>query len=107
MNSAKSDTTRADRRARQDAGAAHYADRLLGGLRLLVLHEAGAMRGHVMAVDERVRVARRARGLGELLRDQVDLLPESRNRWRRDHAVRRQLWRGLARDLRAPRSGAR
>lgn len=79
-----------------------YLDRILGGVALIAVHEAGSMRGHVAAASERLRVARRARGLGELLRDQVDLLPESRNRLRRDHAVRRQLWRGLARDLAAP-----
>lgn len=76
-----------------------YLDRILGGISLLVLHETGSLQGHVAAAQERLRLARRARGLGELLRDQVDLLPESRNRLRRDQQIRRELWRGLARDL--------
>lgn len=85
-----------------------YLDRLLGDVRLLVLHETDALRGHLVAAEERLRVARRARGIGELLRDQVDLLPESRNRWRRDHQIRRELWRGLVRDLRSrPRASRR
>ena len=79
-----------------------YLDRILGGVALIAVHEAGSIRGHVAAASERLRVARRARGLGELLRDQVDLLPESRNRLRRDRAVRLQLWRGLLRDLAVP-----
>ncbi|MFA5940736.1 MAG: hypothetical protein WC809_15370 [Sinimarinibacterium sp.] len=78
---------------------AHYADRVLGGLRLIAVHEVGAIQAHVAAVGERVRVAHRARGVGELLRNQFDLLPESRNRWRRDQLVRRELWRGFVRDL--------
>ncbi|MEQ1439674.1 hypothetical protein AAG565_09935 [Fontimonas sp. SYSU GA230001] len=57
------------------------------------------MRAHFAAIGERVRVARQARDFGELLRNQFDLLPESRNRWRRDQMVRRALWRGLIRDL--------
>lgn len=76
-----------------------YLDRVIGGVTLLALHEAGSLRGHAAAVQERLRVARRARGLGELLRDQIDLFPESRNRLSRDHQVRRELWRGLVRDL--------
>jgi hypothetical protein len=75
-------------------------DRLVGDLSLIVVHELGALRGHLAAAHERVRVARRARSVGELLRDQIDLLPETRNRLRRDHAVRRELWRGLMRDVR-------
>ena len=76
-----------------------YLDRMIGGITLLALHEAGSIRGHAAAVQERLRIARRARDLGELLRDQIDLLPESRNRFSRDHQIRRQLWRGLVQDL--------
>lgn len=82
-----------------------HLDRIVGGFSLLVLHETGSLQGHVAALQERLRLAQRARGLGELLRDQVDLLPESRNRLRRDQQIRRQLWRGWVRDLRVPRSG--
>jgi hypothetical protein len=76
-----------------------YLDRVIGGVTLLALHEAGSLRGHAAAAHERLLIARRARGIGELLRDQIDLLPESRNRFSRDHQVRRELWRGLIRDL--------
>lgn len=77
-------------------------DRVFGGVATLALHEADAARGHVNELGERLRVARRARGVGELLRDQLDLFPESRNRLQRDHDVRRRLWRGLIRDLSQP-----
>lgn len=73
--------------------------RLLDSLSLIALHEADALNAHFNAAGERLRLARQARGLHELWRDQVDLLPESRNRLRDDHAVRRRLWSGLARDL--------
>lgn len=73
--------------------------RLLDGLSLIALHEADALNAHLNAAGERLRLARQARSVRELWRDQVDLLPESRNRLRDDHAVRRRLWSGLARDL--------
>lgn len=77
----------------------HYADRAAGGLALLLVHEAGALRGHWSAIGERLSVARRARTTGELLRNQIDLLPESRNRFAHDHSVRLELWKGWLRDL--------
>ncbi|AXQ28246.1 hypothetical protein D0B54_05925 [Solimonas sp. K1W22B-7] len=78
-----------------------YLDRVLGGVALIALHEAGSLQGHLEGVSERLRVARRARNLGELLRDQIDLLPETRNRFVRDHHVRRGLWSGFVEDLTA------
>lgn len=78
-----------------------YVDRILGGLRLIAVHEVDAVQAHLAAVGERVRIAQQARDLGELVRNQFDLLPESRNRWRRDHVVRQELWRGFVRDLKA------
>ena len=77
-----------------------YVDRAVGGAALLAVHEANSLRGHTTEIGERLRVARRSHGLRELIRDQVDLIPESRNRVRRDHEVRMQLCRGLIRDLR-------
>lgn len=77
----------------------HYVDRGLGGFALIALHEAGALRGLWNDLGLRLAVARRARGRSELLRDQIDLWPETRSRFRRDGQVRRQLWRGLMRDL--------
>lgn len=81
-----------------------YADRAAGGLALLMVHEAGALRGHWNALGERVSVARRARSTGELIRNQIDLLSESRNRFAHDQTVRRELWKGWLRDLAAPSS---
>lgn len=80
-----------------------YLDRVLGGVAMLALHEAGALQGHLDAVGERWRLARRAGSVRQLLREQLDLLPEERIRVRHDHAVRRELWRGLVKDLRHPR----
>jgi hypothetical protein len=80
-----------------------YLDRVIGGIALIALHEAGSVQGHIESTVERLRVAREARGLRQLVDDQLDLVPESRNRWRRDHEVRLALWRGLARDLKPPR----
>ena len=79
-----------------------YIDRVFGGAALIALHEAGSLQGHLEGVNERLRVAARARNVGELIRNQIDLIPETRNRFLRDHAVRRELWRGLLRDLAAP-----
>ena len=81
---------------------ADYSDRAANGITLLAVHEADALRAHAAALRERWSVARRARSTGEMIRDQIDLLPESRNRVLRDQDVRRQLWRGLVRDLLAP-----
>ncbi len=76
------------------------ASRLLDGLATIALHEADAINAHLLAAGERLRIALQARNATELLRDQMDLLPESRNRFRRDQRLRRELWRGLIRDLR-------
>lgn len=88
------------RMQRWSAEANTVVDGAFGGAALLVLHEWNALRGHWAEVQERLAVARRARHAGELIRDQFDLVAESRNRLRRDHQVRRQIWRGLLRDLR-------
>lgn len=79
----------------------HYLDRAFSGIALVAVHEVGTLRGHWADVDIRLKVARRARGAGELIRDQIDLLPESRNRFVRDQRVRRELWRGAVKDLSA------
>lgn len=79
----------------------HYLERTLSGVALVAVHEAGTLRGHWADIDVRFKVARRARGAIELIRDQIDLLPESRNRMARDQRVRRELWRGVAKDFSA------
>ena len=79
---------------------AGYAHRAAGGLALILMHELDALTGHWAEVRERVAVARKARGLGELLRNQVDLLPETRTRLLLDHRERAALLNGWIADLR-------
>lgn len=74
-------------RARQRARPIVESASRIGG------HEMVALAGHWAEVRERWAVARKARGLGELLRDQLDLLPETRARLRLDHRERRLLLR--------------
>ncbi len=76
-------------------------DRAFDGFSRIAVHEAESLDGHWLALRERWAVARKARGVGELLRDQIDLLPETRNRVMHDHRVRLNLWRGLAQNLKA------
>lgn len=71
------------------------AGRAAGELALLALHEVDALTGHWADARERLAVARQARGLGELLRFQWDLLPETRARLRVDQRRRRALIAGL------------
>ena len=49
----------------------HYLDRALSGIALVAVHEVGTLRGHWADLDVRIRVARRARGTVELIRDQA------------------------------------
>ena len=72
-------------------------ERAIDGIGQIAMHEAGALDNHLLAMRERWMVARKARGVGELLRDQLDLLPATRLRLVEDHEMRRKLWRGLAR----------
>jgi len=77
-----------------------YVQRAVGGLVLIVLHEIDALLRHWVAVRERFAVARKARGVGQLVRDQVDLLPETRARLSLDHRERRALVHSWVVDLR-------
>ena len=81
------------------SGAA-YLERAAGGLTLLLMHETGALSGHLAELRERTAVAAKARGLVELLRDQADLLPETRARLSLDQRERRSLLTRLISDLR-------
>jgi len=71
----------------------------MDGFSVLVEHESNALDNQLEGLRERLRVARRARTLGELLRNQLDLLPDTRARLARDHALRGSLLVGLRRDL--------
>jgi len=77
-----------------------YAHRAVGGFALIVMHELDALSGHVAEVRERLAVARKARGLGELVRDQMDLLPETRARLNLDQRERHALLHSWVVDLR-------
>lgn len=69
------------------------------GFQVLVEHENNALDNQLAGLRERLRIARRARSLGELLRDQIDLLPDTQARLRRDHGLRRALLSGFRKDL--------
>ena len=71
------------------------------GINLLAEHETNALGDHLQALNRRLVVARRARSLGELLRDQFDLLPDTRARLSRNHDGRRALLADLRRQLAA------
>ena len=77
-----------------------YAQRAVGGFALMVLHELDALSRHVVDVRERFAVAGEARGLGQLVRDQVDLLTETRARLVLDQQERRALLHSWVTDLR-------
>lgn len=77
-----------------------YLERAVDGAAQMLLHEVDALGGHWAELGERLAVARKARGLGELVRHQVDLLPETRARLVLDHRERRALLHGWLTDLR-------
>ncbi len=68
-------------------------ERAAVSLAMIAVHEWGALGAHYAELRERVAIARRARGAGELLRDQMDLFPETQARLRQDQHVRRELIR--------------
>ena len=80
---------------------AQFVDRALGGVALIAVHEADALQGHWTELEERLEVARHARSASQLIREQLDLFPESKTRLKHDHEIRRQLWRGLWKDVSA------
>lgn len=77
-------------------------DRAFENIGQLAMYEAEALDGHLLALREHLLVARKARGVAELLRDQFDLLPATAARLARDHRQRRQLWRRLGAAGRKP-----
>ena len=52
----------------------YLLERAIDSVGQIAMHEAGALDNHLLALRERWAVARKARGVGELLRDQIDLL---------------------------------
>lgn len=77
-----------------------YTQRAVGGLALVLLHEWDAIWRHGIALRERLALARKARGVSELLREQADLLAETRARLAMDNDERRALLNGWLADLR-------
>jgi hypothetical protein len=78
-----------------------YLARALDGATRMLRHEVDAVSGHWAEVRERLAVARKSRGLGDLLRTQVDLLPETKARLTLDQRERLALLRSWLADLRA------
>ena len=84
-----------------------YANRAVGGFALMVMHELDALTRHGVELRERVAVARKARGLRQLVRDQVDLVAETRARLKLDQRERLALLNSWVADLRSgPRLAA-
>ncbi len=77
-----------------------YVERAVDGATQVLMHELDALSGHWAEVRERLAVARQARGIGDLVRTQVDLLPETRARLVLDQRERRALLRSWLTDLR-------
>ena len=65
-----------------------YAQRAIGGLALVFLHEWDALWRHGIAIRERLVLARNANGVSQLVNDQVDLLAETRARLAMDQIGR-------------------
>jgi hypothetical protein len=80
--------------SRRWRGRRDYVNHALGGVVLLAAYELSTLDGHLADVRERLSVARSARSLRQLVRDQVDLLPETRVRLAHDGKERRELVRG-------------
>ena len=71
----------------------------MDGLSVLIEHESNALDNLRKSLSERWTVAGKARGIGELLRDQIDLVPDTQSRLMRDQQLRSELLRGFRRDL--------
>ncbi|NGY05189.1 hypothetical protein [Solimonas terrae] len=92
---------------KQDRSTSRFAidlDRVLGGVVLMALHEIDSLHGLGVAAGERLRVARAARSVPQLLREQRRLLLRTRRRMAENRMIRRQLWTGLLQDLRSDRA---
>ncbi len=63
-------------------------------------HEWRSLLGHRAELQERLQLAREARGLRELVQVQIDLVPESWRRFQRDALARRALLSELGDRLR-------
>lgn len=81
--------------------ASHMLNTAMDGISVLIEHESNALDNQLDGLRERLLIAQKARSLGELLRNQIDLLPDTQARLLNDHAVRNELLKGFGRDLRS------
>ncbi len=79
--------------------ASQMLNTAMDGFSVLVEHESSALGNLRAGLRERLLVAKQARSVGELLRNQVDLLAETQAHLRRDHGLRSALLKGFSRDL--------
>lgn len=79
--------------------ASQMLNTAVDGFSVLVEHETSALDNLRAGVQMRIVVAKKARSLGELLRNQLDLVPDTQARLRHDHSVRSELLKGFRRDL--------
>ena len=77
-----------------------FIERAVDGATQMLIHEIDALSGHWAELRERLAVARQSRGIGDLVRTQVDLLPETRARLILDQRERRALLHSWLTDLR-------
>jgi len=70
-------------------------DHAVEGLGEIAVYESQSLDRHLDALRVRVSVASKARGLGELIRDQIDLIPATQALLMDDYRERRVLWRQL------------
>jgi hypothetical protein len=68
-------------------------------------HEWRSLQGHWYALMARIELARSAPSARQLLHDQLDLLPESRRRLRRNAEARKAIRKELSRTLRGMLQG--
>ncbi|WP_028080473.1 hypothetical protein [Solimonas soli] len=76
-------------------------DRIVGGVALIALHEIDALMGDAQAFALCARQTWRARDGVERRRERRSRSRQAQQRRREDRAIRRELWLGLLRDLRA------
>ncbi|MFT4045249.1 MAG: hypothetical protein QM661_00995 [Solimonas sp.] len=78
-------------------------DRIVGAVALIVLHEVDALAAHGQTRARRARSAWQVRDGVERRRELRSLSRQTRRRRQEDHAIRRELWIGLLKDLRSAR----
>ena len=78
---------------------------IAAGITQLLEHEWQALQGHLVELRVRVDAARQSHNLSELLNVQLDLIPESRRRLRRDMETRERIFSTMNTTLREVAQG--